>query len=152
MKQGSCLVLAMQDSNAGRAIYRGRDDLGFLVLNSGAFSCSHSDLVSLLLFTLPHLVLCCNHRSKDLYRSKGKGHRVCLGGRNRNRPRQKSQCGNELNKLCPPNRHDDLCLCFCINLSSMLVIVLFSLFYVVYVYCTYSFQISVTYSQFAQLE
>ena len=77
---------AMQDSNPGRAIYIGRDDLGFLVLDSGPFSCSHPDLVSLLLFTLAYLVLCRNHRSKDLYRSKGKGRRVCLGGQKSKSP------------------------------------------------------------------
>ena len=27
--------------------------------------------------------------------------------------------GNELNKFCPPNRRNDLCICFCLHPSSM---------------------------------
>ena len=38
-----------------------------------------------------------------------------------NQPRQNSQRGKELNKFCLPNRRDDLCLCFCIIPSSMLL-------------------------------
>ena len=33
--------------------------------------------------------------------------------------RQNSKRGKELNKFCPPNRRDDLCLAFCFNPSSM---------------------------------
>ena len=32
---------------------------------------------------------------------------------------QISQCGKKLNKFCPPNSSDDLCLILCINSSSM---------------------------------
>ena len=36
-----------------------------------------------------------------------------------NWPRQNSKWGKELNKFCPPNRRDDLCLAFCFHPSSM---------------------------------
>ena len=36
-----------------------------------------------------------------------------------NRLRQNSWRGKELNKICPPNRRDDLCLCFCLHPSMM---------------------------------
>ena len=36
-----------------------------------------------------------------------------------NRSRQNSWRSKELNKFCPPNRRDDLCLAFCFHHSSM---------------------------------
>ena len=84
----------------------------------------------------------CAYKSqkKDKDRSKGKGRHFCLGGRRYSNPchancfalddlTNRMNCtriiylgkilqlvrGKELNKFCPPNSSEDLCLFFCLN-------------------------------------